>query len=524
MSFLKIIKNKLLISVLFILIIIVVPSFIFSIYQYSTITDEEQVIDDVYKNQLESILFSINQYSIDVVDSWVNNLNNIYKGKNSDIEELSNLIDQYEIIQQLNIKHITDLVDEGIEISKLNNSEIINTNINNYLQSHLDEINNLSSYLKNDYQKVIGVESDSVPEYSFLIFILESDDELNLGIFTIRTEQFILENLFPRTQQIAEDKMNILVFEKNQNRIIFSNQAIDDVSEVQKSKELWLFPNYLVGIQLTGSTLDDLVKKRVYTVLILIVLFNVLVILGIWMLYYNIKREIELAKIKNDFVSNVSHDLRTPLAMLSMYSETLLMGRVKDDKKKQEYYEIIQEETNRLNGIVNNILNFSRIENNKSNYQFSNASLNEIIDDILRVYKYELSSKGFTCKFIPDNDLSLINIDQNAIKDAVINLLSNSIKYCNQKKYIEIQTGKYNAYQFIEIKDHGIGISEKDQKLIFDKFYRVTEENLAHKAPGSGLGLSIIKHIMDAHNGDIVVKSKLNEGSSFKLLFPTKDE
>lgn len=515
----KVLKNKLLLSVIFVLIVIIIPSFIFSIYQYSSITDEEKVIDDVYKNQLESILFSINQYSVDVVNNWVNRLNEISGFEEGNkMDELEGFINQNEIIQQFNIVDL-NITGDNIEISNLAEPNVITGFVNKYIKENAEQINDLKTFLQNDYQKVIGVEDISMPDYTLLLFKMKAQNN-KLGVITIKTEPFILEYISPKTQQIAENRMNITVYQNIQNRVVYSHQKDGNIENIQKSKELWLLPNYSVGIELTGSTLNSLVKKRVHTVILLVVLFNALIILGIVLLYYNVKREIELAKIKSEFVSNVSHELRTPLAMISMYSETLLMGRVKNDEKRQEYYEIIQEETNRLNGIVNNILNFSRIENKKRKYHFAKSSLNMLVEEILKVYKYELVNKGFTCNFYPTPDIDLISIDKDAIKDAVINLISNSIKYSKEQKYIEIKTGKDAGYQYIEVTDKGIGISEKDIKLIFDKFYRVTEENLAHHAQGSGLGLSIVKHIMDAHKGKIQVNSKLNNGSTFRLMFP----
>ncbi len=515
-------RNKILLSVLFVVLVVIVPSFIFSIYQYSTITDEEMVIDEVYNNQLESILFSINQYSVDVTDAWVKRIDEIYSSDAQvNLNSLDNFLNRNDVLRQLNILNYDNPEIPGIEISKRNDKEVINLAIIEYLEGNQNEISDLFDYLGNNYQKVLGEQFLVAPELTFLVFVLMKDNKQNVGILTINTKQFVSEILSPKIQQIGEERMNILVFENNKSEIVYSNStSINDVESVQKSKELWLIPGYSVGIHLTGKTLNDLVKKRVRTVIFLVILFNLLIIFGTWFLYYNVKKEMELAKIKSEFVSNVSHELRTPLAMISMYSETLMMDRVKDDKKKKEYYEVIQLETNRLNGIVSNILNFSRIENNKRSYSFIACLLNEVVNEVIHVYKHELQSKGFTYDLILSDDLSKIIIDKDAVKDAVINLISNSVKYSEENKHISILTNTEGKYQFIEIRDNGIGINEKEQKHIFEKFYRVREADLAYKAQGSGLGLSIVKHIMDAHKGRITVNSKPNIGSSFKLLFP----
>ena len=515
----RIFKNKILISSLFVLFVVITPSFIFSIYQYSSITDEEKVINDVYKNQLESILFSINQYSVDIINGWVNNIDE-YILSQTDLSNLNleEFLDQNDIISQLNINDVENN-GEWLICSKIDNPALNTFQIEDAISNNSKQISELDNYIKNDYQKVIGVKAIDSSELVFLFFRSKSE-KAQLGVITIKAEQFILENLSPRAQQVAEGKMNILVYNNKNKEIIFSNSLVSDLEDIQKSNELWLFPDYSIGVELTGNTLNDLVKQRVRTVIFLVLLFNILILFGIGFLYYNVKKELDLAKIKNDFVSNVSHELRTPLAMISMYSETLMMDRVKDDEKKKEYYEIIQLETNRLNGIVNNILSFSHIENNKRKYNFEDYYLNDLANEVIHVYKHELLNKGFHYELKLKQDLKAIHIDKDAIKDAIINLLSNSIKYSSERKQIDIISGEDSNSQFIEIRDQGIGISEKDQKQIFEKFFRVSDGNLAYKARGSGLGLSIVKHIMDAHNGNITVKSKLNTGSSFRLVFP----
>jgi two-component system phosphate regulon sensor histidine kinase PhoR len=203
-----------------------------------------------------------------------------------------------------------------------------------------------------------------------------------------------------------------------------------------------------------------------------------------------------------------------------MYIETLEMGRITDSGKVKEYYNVILNETTRLSGIVNRILNFSQIESNKRKYFPSETNLNETIVNAAKAFMYSIESKGFRYSFIPDTDLPFLMIDREAVADAFINLVDNAMKYSPAEKEIAVRTGRDGRYAFVEVEDHGIGISEKNQHFIFDKFYRVTEINLANKVKGSGLGLAIVKHIMDAHNGKIIVKSALGNGSVFRLLFP----
>jgi two-component system phosphate regulon sensor histidine kinase PhoR len=249
---------------------------------------------------------------------------------------------------------------------------------------------------------------------------------------------------------------------------------------------------------------------------------DIILLLGAWLIFRNIKKQVELSQLKSDFVSNVSHEIRTPLALISMYIETLEMGRVTNDEKIREYYSVIFNETTRLSGMVNRILSFSQIENNKRKYTFGETNINDIVENASTTFRFTLNNKGFSYTSELDSSLPGILADREAITDALMNLIDNAIKYSAENKVLLIRTGMDNPYVFIEVEDHGIGISEKNQRFIFDKFFRVTEKNLANRVKGSGLGLAIVKHIMDAHKGKIIVKSTPGSGSVFRLLFPVK--
>src|SRR5690606_14061368 len=166
----------------------------------------------------------------------------------------------------------------------------------------------------------------------------------------------------------------------------------------------------------------NLAQERFNTYLYLILGLNAILIVGVFFAYRNIKKEVRLAKIKSDFVSNVSHEIRTPLALISMFAETLQMDRVKSEEKKQEYYTIISQETNRLAGIVNKILNFSQIEAGKINFTFEKVDINAVVADVMRSYEFHLNNLGFTYTFKPGKDLLQIHGDKEAITEAIINL------------------------------------------------------------------------------------------------------
>jgi two-component system phosphate regulon sensor histidine kinase PhoR len=300
---------------------------------------------------------------------------------------------------------------------------------------------------------------------------------------------------------------------------IYSTEQID-INKLQNEKSLWLLPEYSLGIVLKGGTIQSLVKDRAETNLILLLLLIIILFVGGWIVFRNIKKEIALAKIKSDFVSNVSHELRTPLALISMFAETLEMGRVRSEEKKNEYYTIISHETARLGRIVNRILNFSQMEAGKRKYNFANVQLNTIIEEVFNTYKFHLQNKGFKFTSLPDNNIPLIYADKEAVSEAIINIIDNAVKYSHDNKEVELSTGTIGELVYVKIKDHGIGISLQDQKKIFEKFFRVSS-GYVHNTKGTGLGLSLVKHIMDAHKGEITLHSTPGSGSSFILKFKT---
>lgn len=278
----------------------------------------------------------------------------------------------------------------------------------------------------------------------------------------------------------------------------------------------------MMGIELKDLTIEDLTRNRIRKNIILLGVMDLILLLGAWLIYRNVSRQVELSQLKSDFVSSVSHEIRTPLALITMYIETLEMGRVKEASKIKEYYTIILNETTRLSRMVNRILSFSQIESNKRKYSFTFSSLNEIVENAAASLKYSIDTRGFMYTFIPENDLPKVKVDREAVTDSLVNLIDNAMKYSTDRKNIIVRTGKTEDHVYLEVEDNGIGISAKDQKYIFDKFFRVTETNLANRVKGSGLGLAIVKQIMNAHEGKIYVRSSPGEGSLFRLSFPFK--
>ncbi|HEX6283262.1 MAG TPA: HAMP domain-containing sensor histidine kinase, partial [Pyrinomonadaceae bacterium] len=230
-------------------------------------------------------------------------------------------------------------------------------------------------------------------------------------------------------------------------------------------------------------------------------------------------REARLAQAKSAFVANVSHEIKTPLSLISLFSEILELGRVPSEEKRTEYYRIIRHESRRLNQTIDNILDFSRIEAGRKKYELVPGDMANVIDHVLATHRYQIVNSGFDVQTDVQPDLPPVLIDRDAMSQAISNLLDNAIKYSGKVKQISITAKTDGPDLSIEIADHGIGIPRAEHAKVFEKFYRVGN-GLVHDVKGSGLGLSLVKHIIEAHNGTISVASEIGKGSRFTILIP----
>ena len=279
------------------------------------------------------------------------------------------------------------------------------------------------------------------------------------------------------------------------------------------------FSNWKASIGLKNTNLDELARDSIMHSAGATLLVLLLLICGIALTIRATDREARLAQAKSNFVSNVSHELKTPLSLLSLFSEILELGRVNSEEKKTEYYRIIRHESLRLNKMIDNILDFSKIEAGRKTYVFAEGDMAEVIEDVLSSYRYQIVNSGFDIQTNIQPDLPPVLIDRDAMAQAISNLLDNAIKYSGKVKQLSITTETRGSDLSIEIADHGIGIPRPEQAKIFDKFYRVGN-GLVHDVKGSGLGLSLVKHIIEAHHGTISVESDVGKGSRFTILLP----
>lgn len=286
-------------------------------------------------------------------------------------------------------------------------------------------------------------------------------------------------------------------------------------------------PHWEVAAYLIDPTV--LTQTACFINVVLGLLISVLVlaiVIGSWLIIKNLNAEIVLARQKTDFVSNVSHELKTPLTSIRMFSELLAENRVADPAKQHSYLQIISAEAGRLTRLINNVLDFSRMERGEKKYNFQPCNLTETVRATAETFRPHLEAAGF--KFDCEITSAPISIraDADAISQIIVNLLSNAEKYSGERKEIELQLSQQQLplpHVEIKILDRGSGIPRGSEDKIFEKFYRA-HNSLSSGIQGSGLGLTIARQIARAHGGDVVCEPRDGGGSCFILRLPVQKE
>ena len=249
-------------------------------------------------------------------------------------------------------------------------------------------------------------------------------------------------------------------------------------------------------------------------------LVAVLTILSGFLLWRDMRRETHIAELRTQFVSSVSHELKTPLTSIRMFAELLQM-RTTNDPQQSRYLDTIVSESERLTRLLNNVLDFSRIERGQKTYRLEPAPLAEVVQAAVRTIQYPLAQQGFALNLTIGASIPPVAVDRDALQQAILNLLTNAMKYSGSSREIELSLNAESGTAVIRVADRGIGIPEHEQSRIFEKFYRVpVPEN--REISGTGLGLSLVEHIARAHGGSVEVKSHPGQGSTFSILLPLK--
>jgi two-component system, OmpR family, phosphate regulon sensor histidine kinase PhoR len=252
---------------------------------------------------------------------------------------------------------------------------------------------------------------------------------------------------------------------------------------------------------------------------VLLVIFYLTLLVGVVLTGRALYREARLSRLKTDFVSLVSHELRTPLTSIRMFIETLAMGRVKDSAETQAVLDMLSKETARLSSMIENVLDWARIESGRKQYAREPMEVANVVEAAVAAFKAQRMGAPMDFQVTVDDGLPQVEVDKDAVAGAVLNLLQNAFKYTGVDKKIRLRARQDGAGVAIDVGDNGEGIAPRERKKIFERFYR-TDNLLTRRTEGTGLGLSIAQRIALAHSGKITVESQLGQGSTFSLHLP----
>jgi len=231
------------------------------------------------------------------------------------------------------------------------------------------------------------------------------------------------------------------------------------------------------------------------------------------------KRLEELNELKSFFMHTITHELKTPLTSIKLFTEKLQDKKDIPSGKSDFYLEVIEGESDKLRRLIDNILDYARIEKGMKSYNQKHINLTKVVKKALDSMKYQFMISKQSVELIIDSNEMIINADEEAVERAITNLLTNAIKYSSGESKTTVSVKKLKSSAGVEVKDNGRGISDEDLKNIFEPFRRLISVE-TKKIEGTGLGLAIVKHIMDAHNGRVEVESEIGKGSKFTLWFP----
>jgi two-component system phosphate regulon sensor histidine kinase PhoR len=374
----------------------------------------------------------------------------------------------------------------------------------------LDQYKHIHGWIGGGYRLITHLTT-SYDGADYTACLIYNTNEIVGGLF-----QALLKN-------VGEDRIANVVDDHNQ--IIFG-KSIDEAGQFIVARR---FPStfYKWRLQLapTSSALfssEAQAKAKRFSEVMLFPLALGVIVLGLIVLYLSVVRERRLSRLKSDFISNVSHELKTPLSLIRMFGELLVMGKARDEAKAKRYSEIILRETERLTALIDNVLNLARIERGKSGYEFQDMDVKEAVDRGVEVFSHRLQNPNLRIEYSAEPNLPKARIDDHAITLAVVNLIDNAVKYAKGTDVIGVELAAKNGYICLDVYDHGSGIPGAHLKRVFERFYRVpTDETRRNR--GSGIGLSLVKHIAEGHGGEIHVTSAPKEETRFSIRIPVEN-
>jgi signal transduction histidine kinase len=364
---------------------------------------------------------------------------------------------------------------------------------------------------------------------SLLVSFFSPDKNTMFGL--IIDPQALADGLFPpgSGQPGPEGGWSIAVVDESGKPVASRGLVSPGTSEKSTEPQLVFrgaftdsFPPWKIDIYRSGAGAAEKefrMRRAVYVLSLAAVIAALF--FGGYLAIRSTARELKLAKLKSDFTATVSHEFRTPLTSIRYMAELLQRGRVRDEGRKQEYYETITGESERLSRLVENLLDFSKIEAGMKEYRFEETDIAALVADVASRFRQQAALKNFSLETEIKDGIPVIPADKDSLARAVLNLLDNAVKYSGGNPRVILRIWSGDEVISIQVEDHGIGISKSEQKKIFEKFYR-SESALESDVKGSGIGLPLVEHVVRAHGGKVLLESEPDKGTRVTIRLPVR--
>jgi signal transduction histidine kinase len=442
-----------------------------------------------------------------------------------EVSQFNNLIsDCNEITRKSELKSnescSNELVQYQLYTEQLRNEENKTTlllDFHSRASSIIGRVGYKALYSESDYRIYAKLEQNAV-----LISVLPQTGYGRWGLI-INPDYLIAQierSIIPGKQRRFDFKWQLL----NENRELLSGTQNSSLDEI---KTTTVFPPYLPSWSLIltkepAGMLTTFLKASSGIFIYIFLFIAVVLLLGLFFTLQIINRELVLSKMKSDFISTVSHEFKSPITSVRQMTEMLYDERIKSESRKKEYYAVMLEQTERLSHLIDNILDFSRIEEGRKEFRFEPTDMDELITHVRSVFQKSVAEEGFVVSLSIPERLPELVIDKDAIQQVIYNLLDNAYKYSGNSRKICLEAKKTGSSIKISVQDFGIGIQRDDRNKIFDRFYRGGKE-LTRSIKGSGIGLTIVKKIIESHHGTVSFESTPGKGSTFFVILPVTE-
>ena len=437
--------------------------------------------------------------------SIIDKMRETWKNETGETEENTDFKNQWDELERKADSKLRDLEADEVLLEKI--VPLVQTRLFEFIR----ESNNFYRF------------SENVDNTLFLISAAKIQKEIILGIRI--NNSVLIEKRFPQIlDRLPFPEEWLVQIVESDGQIVFGDKAGDSgTTDLRSPLVLGFgqdFPPWQIRISLKyPSALDRQLNTRRNIYIFVVVVIMAVLFFGGFMAIRSTAKELELARLKSEFVSTVSHEFRTPLMSIRYLSEMLDSGRVKGEDKKSIYYGKISKESERLSRLIENILDFSKIEAGMKKYLFEELSAGALVRDVIKRYEENVVDKHVTLECEISDQLPNIHADREGISRALFNLLDNAVKYSGKDPLIYFRAHFDGAAVYLEVQDMGVGISKDEQIKVFEKFYRSVDP-AQRNIEGSGIGLTLVDHIVKAHGGKVILESDLDKGTKVTLKLP----